>query len=846
MPESIRRRCGFQTHLRHWRFRAGIAVAAALTPVPALAEEQAAVRPVTDYLDAFVALDRHELAYLTLSLGVILFAVATAIALLRTRSRSTLELGAKQAEINELRDERDRTIALLHAEPQVIVVWPAGGDEPEISGDTSIIMRTPLPRRLLAFGTWLAPDLALAVEQAVATLRHEGKSFSFPLETLQQKHVVVEGRAIGGRAVLRIRDLTGTKGELARLTAEHQQVLRDIDTVAGLLEAVPSPVWSRDASGALTWVNPAYARAVEARDSSDVIARQLEILDSAARQEATQTRAAGASYEARLPVIVAGTRRILQVIDRPAPGGSAGIGIDVTEAEGMRAELARMTQAHRRTLDQLATGVAIFDADKRLAFHNTAYQALWGLDPAFLDSNPADSAVLDQLRATRRLPEQTDFRKWKAELHEAYRAVEPQRQDWHLPDGRTMRVVTTPNPEGGVTYLFDDVTERLKLVRRYEALIRVQGETLEALAEGVAVFGSDGRLDLYNPAFAKLWRLDPAALNGVAPAERPHVEALLAAFRPLYANETFWARLRGTITSLEGRGPILERLERLDGSVVDCATVPLPDGATLVTFQDVTDTVNVERVLTERADALQDADRLKNAFVQHVSYELRTPLTNIIGFAHLLLDPNIGPSIGPITEKQREYLGNIDQSSSALLAIINDILDLATIDAGAMALDLKPIDIRNAVDAAALGLQDRLAEKAILLDVRADPDLGSFVADERRVRQILFNLLSNAISFSPAGEVVRLSVERNPDAVIFSVTDRGPGIPETLGERVFDRFESHAQGSEHRGAGLGLSIVRSFVELHGGTVRLDSAVGRGTTVTCIFPLKHVKHEAAAE
>jgi signal transduction histidine kinase len=265
-----------------------------------------------------------------------------------------------------------------------------------------------------------------------------------------------------------------------------------------------------------------------------------------------------------------------------------------------------------------------------------------------------------------------------------------------------------------------------------------------------------------------------------------------------------------------------------------------------VTFQDVTDSVNVERALIERADALQDADRIKSQFVQHVSYELRTPLTNIIGFAHLLLDPVIGPNIGPTTEKQRDYLASIDKSSSALLAIINDILDLTTIDAGAMPLDLKDVDIRAAVDAAVLGLQDRIAEKAVLLDVHAAPDIGSFLADERRVRQILFNLLSNAISFSPAGEVVSVSVERRDGAVVFNVTDRGPGIPSDISERVFDRFESHALGSEHRGAGLGLSIVRSFVELHGGTVKLDSAVGRGTTVTCIFPLKRALQEAAAE
>ena len=407
-------------------------------------------------------------------------------------------------------------------------------------------------------------------------------------------------------------------------------------------------------------------------------------------------------------MIVAGTRRIFQVIDRPSPGGSAGIGIDVTEVEALRAEITRMIEAHRRTLDQLATGVAIFSADARLEFYNAAYRVLWGLEPAFLDSQPSDSAVLDRLRATRKLPEQADFRNWKSELHEAYRALEPRQHEWHLPDGRTMRVVTTQNPDGGVTYLFDDVTERLKLSRRYEALIGVQGETLEALSEGVAVFGSDGRLDLHNPAFARQWRLEADALNG-RDSERPHIETVLRWCRPLYGSDAFWAKLRGAVTGLERRESMTARLERLDGSVLDCATVPLPDGATLVTFQDVTDSVNVERALIERADALQDADRLKSAFVHHVSYELRSPLTNIIGFAQLLEDP----STGPLTGKQREYLGYIGASSSALLTIINDILDLATIDAGAMTLDLKAVDIRAAVEAAAEGVRGRLAEQGI-------------------------------------------------------------------------------------------------------------------------------------
>src|SRR4051794_9200638 len=450
MPGTIRARRGRQTQPRHGGFdQACMIGAATLLPETVMAEARPTLRPVTDYVDAFVTLERHEIAAIALTLGIILFAVATAIALLRTRSRAAHQLAARQAEINELREERDRANALLLAEPQIIVVWPAGADEPDITGDVSLITRTPLPRRVLAFGTWLAPNDAHAMEEAVGALRAEGKGFIFSLITLQHRHVAAEGRAIGGRAVLRIKDLTGTKSELAELAADHQRLRRDIDTVGQLLEALPAPVWARDAAGRLTWVNAAYARAVEAHDGADAVARNLEVLDSAARESAAHARAADQFYEARLPVIVAGTRRILHVIDRPSPGGSAGIGIDVTEMDAMRAELARMTDAHRRTLDQLSTAVAMYSAEQRLTFYNAAFRVLWGLDPAFLDTGPSDSAVLDRLRAARKLPEQADFRNWKGELHDAYRALEPRQHEWYLPDGRTLRVVTTPNPEGG-------------------------------------------------------------------------------------------------------------------------------------------------------------------------------------------------------------------------------------------------------------------------------------------------------------------------------------------------------------------------------------------------------------
>jgi signal transduction histidine kinase len=480
----------------------------------------------------------------------------------------------------------------------------------------------------------------------------------------------------------------------------------------------------------------------------------------------------------------------------------------------------------------------MFDARQRLVFHNAAYRQLWDLDAAFLEARPTDSEVLERLRSARKLPEQADFRSWKTDVLSAYRSPEPQETWWHLPDRRTLRVVTNPNPQGGLTYLFDDLSERVRLESQYNALLRSQTETLDTLKEGVAVFGTDGRLRFHNRAFVDLWRLPRETVE-----ERPHVDAVIKLCRTLAPDEEPWVEIRGAVAGLSDRRlGHAWRMERRDGTALDCAAQPLPDGATLLTFIDVTASVNVERALTDRNDALERASQLRDDFVHHVSYELRSPLTNIIGFTQLLGDG----TVGELNPRQREYAGHITRSSAALLAIINDILDLASIDNGAVDITPETVDIRETIDGAVLGIEDRIAEATLNLEIDVPPDIGSFKADGKRVRQVLFNLLSNAVGFSAPGQTIRVSARKEEGEVVFEVTDQGRGIPAEVQARVFERFESHALGTRHRGVGLGLSIVRSFVELHGGRVDLVSQPGRGTTVICIFPAEGAPQRLAAE
>ncbi|MCC0030217.1 MAG: PAS-domain containing protein [Brucellaceae bacterium] len=342
--------------------------------------------------------------------------------------------------------------------------------------------------------------------------------------------------------------------------------------------------------------------------------------------------------------MIRGDRHRLRKFGIAHDGWSAGLAIDVSEIESTRNENARILLSHQETLDQLTTAVAIFDENQVLRFSNQAFQKLWDLESAFVESQPSHAQLLDRLRSDGKLEEQPEWRNWKDQVLNVYRAIEAAEDWWHLPDGQTIRVIANPHPKGGVTVIFENMTEKFDLESRNKTLIRLQGETLGNLAEGVAVFGSDGRVRLANPAFARLWQIPEETLR-----EGAHIKIVKAAC-DVQLTESPWDDFVAAVTGFnDDRADRFGQAECNDGTVLSYGVVPLPNGQVMITATDVTDSVNVERALKDKNDALQRADELKSNFVQHISYELRSPLTNIIGFTDMLRMP----AIGPLNDTQR-------------------------------------------------------------------------------------------------------------------------------------------------------------------------------------------------
>jgi signal transduction histidine kinase len=253
----------------------------------------------------------------------------------------------------------------------------------------------------------------------------------------------------------------------------------------------------------------------------------------------------------------------------------------------------------------------------------------------------------------------------------------------------------------------------------------------------------------------------------------------------------------------------------------------------LVQTYNVNEQKELETVLLKAKKDAEATNRAKNSFIMNMSHELRTPLNSVIGFSDLLLEG----AFGPLNTKQSKYVNNILISGKSLLEIINNLLDISRLEAGEKTLKYEEVDIASLIGEVRMSLLSSASVKKINVELKIDPSVGNIKADITKLRQILYNLVSNAIKFTPARGKVIISACRKGDVLEVKVSDNGIGLSKESHEKIFMPF-TQADSSAARGyggAGLGLYIVRNFVDLHGGKIWVDSEVGKGSTFTVTIP-----------
>jgi signal transduction histidine kinase len=656
---------------------------------------------------------------------------------------------------------------------------------------------------------------------SIAALKDKGTPFDIEVAAGGQC-LAIQGSVAGVLALLKISRPGVESGPRVEVFADF------VDTRA-------EPCWIVDAAGAPEFVNRAWLEAVGAESLAAARERGLSLdaeADRAAREAATDR-------SLRSVVRWVGARdgrRALRFTAQPLAGGGAGVwSDDVTEAETAREALGRVQAAQEAMFEPLADAVVVFGPDRHLAFHNPAFAELWDLEPAWLADRPSHGDLIDRLRRRGSLPEQADFAAFKAAELARHEALAPAPEAlWRLPSERTLKVGSQPHPGGGLMMVFSDVTPELRLRAQFNHLLQVQQATLDKLSDAVAVFGADARLRLFNEAFEAFWPAKPGEL-----APGLSFDAMVEIARPRLHDLQFWQDLKARITDPDpaARAPTQSELVTADRRIVAYQSRPLPDGAMLISFADVSDTRALERALADREAALSDAERLKGEFVNSVSHELRTPLTTILGYAELLEREE-----GSLDPRARGFLTSVRAAAAQLARSINNVLDIAQFDAGEVAAEMADVDVDELMAQAVGRWSETAGVQGVTLAAPTGDAVGLMRGDGGRLAEVLDHLTENALRHTPRGGTVTLSAERALGEVRLQVADTGRGIPFHVQAHIFDRFS----GQDQSASGLGLALVKALVELHGGWVALESEPGHGATFTCHLPEAAEGSEARPE
>ncbi len=638
--------------------------------------------------------------------------------------------------------------------------------------------------------------------------------------------------ASGGAVLVWWFDFSESQGELARLRSETARARNDFAALVGLIEAAPMPMWFRGSDSALRLVNSAYVEAVGAKNAAEVVEKQVELIETVdglnAAQIAKQAQDRSLPIERIVQATVGNQRRTLRVSDLPlGTEGVGGYAVDIEDLEEQTRALRAFREAQTSMLDQLSIGVALFDENKRLTFANQPFQRIFALPASAQLDPPLFERFLDMARDKSRLPEVRDFPVWRRELAAWFQAGAPVEDAWTLPDSTHLRIVGQPMPDGGLVLVAEDRSEQLALSATRDTLLRTRTATFDSLFESLAVFAPDGRMQLWNRSFPAIWGLPEEWFDA-----HPHVDKLLDRISNRLARpaqrKAIGEVVRAATLDRQQRGG---RVVLSDGRTLEFAGVPLPDGNGLLTVMDVTDSTKAEEALRERASALEEADAMKTRFLANMSYEFRTPLTSIGGFAELLQSG----VAGELSDQGKDYVEAILSSVERLSTQIESVLDLTQSEAGLLPIATEDVDLISFTTQVVRSREEAIEGKKLTVDLRGDKSAGSVSADRRQLGRAVGNLLDNAIAATPEGGRILVALNRRKSGARIVISDSGEGMKPSELARAMDGYRIEGSNGRDGKRGLGLPLARQLIEAHGGRLEIQSEKGAGTTATVLLP-----------
>lgn len=648
------------------------------------------------------------------------------------------------------------------------------------------------------------------IRVAFASLKKEGRPISLTLTAKRgQRSYRLSAHSFRGNvkwAVVTLHDVTFLEEEKSALRLECRMLTTSLSFYKSAFDHLPWPVWIRR-EHELLYCNPICAQLLDAEqfDGSSLTASMIDrdFLN------ATQPKA----------MIHDGMRCLYHFHEHAFSADiKMGYGEDLTKVYAQEKKLQTHLASYREVLESLSAGVAIYDADQHMRYFNNAYARMFDFDERFLCQNPHLSEVLDDLRARRLLTESPDYNAYKREqVAMLQNLLKPLEQLTHLPDGRSIRVIASPHPMGGSFYIYEDLTDRLNLEAKYNTQLAVYNETLDNLVEGVAVFGSDNRLQFSNKAFEALWRLEPGSMK-----KGEHLSTLAEHVRHLLSPSKDWDSYKNRVMELvTDRKPKTRKIHRPDNVVVEFAYAPLPDGSNLMSYYDVTDQMKLEKAFEERKIAQQNAVRLKSAFISNISYEMRTPLNAIIGYSELLSQEYAGT----LNAKQKLYCTDIVTSSRRLLSLVNNILDLAMIESGHMHLKMAPTSLWDLVAVTIAHYKAQSDFNGQFRESTLPTEAAPILADSQHLQQALETLFIQLSSTLEPSHTLRLQAHQDRGVAHIDLI-----LPNDLSP-TYPSLESILNSEP-----LGISLAKHIIESHGGSLTINTQNPLQRCFSLQFPL----------